>query len=64
MCRLYVFRSTEKTKLECTLVPAQNALITQSRCDSAGLGLETYSKSRPYPELALASGLRICSTFT
>lgn len=53
MCRLYVFRSTEETKLECTLVHAQNALIAQSRCDNAGYshshgwGLVTYSDGMP-----------------
>ena len=36
MCRLYGFRATEPTKVECTLVHAQNALIVQSREDSTG----------------------------
>ncbi len=36
MCRLYGFRSNEETKVECTLVHAQNALMLQSRCDSLG----------------------------
>ena len=38
MCRLYGFRANEPTKVECTLVHAQNALIVQSREDLAGLG--------------------------
>lgn len=37
MCRLYGFRSTERTKVECTLVRAQNAILSQSRSDERGL---------------------------
>jgi predicted glutamine amidotransferase len=36
MCRLYGFRATEPTKIECTLVHAQNALIIQSYRDQSG----------------------------
>ena len=36
MCRLYGFRANEPTKVECTLVHAQNALMVQSREDTAG----------------------------
>ena len=36
MCRLYGFRANEATKVECTLVHAQNALLLQSRIDSRG----------------------------
>ena len=36
MCRLYGFRATEPTKVECSLVHAQNALIVQSKRDRAG----------------------------
>ncbi|MEM9587515.1 MAG: class II glutamine amidotransferase [Planctomycetota bacterium] len=36
MCRLYGFRSNEPTKVECTLVHAQNALLIQSREDEVG----------------------------
>ncbi|MDH3659877.1 MAG: class II glutamine amidotransferase [Alphaproteobacteria bacterium] len=36
MCRLYGFRATEPTKVECSLVHAQNALMVQSRQDRAG----------------------------
>jgi glutamine amidotransferase len=37
MCRLYGFRANEPTKIECSLVRAQNALMAQSRQDMAGL---------------------------
>ena len=37
MCRLYGFRANEPTKVECSLVHAQNALMAQSRRDLAGL---------------------------
>jgi predicted glutamine amidotransferase len=36
MCRLYGFRATEPTTVECTLVRAQNALIVQSQRDQEG----------------------------
>ena len=36
MCRLYGFRANEPTKVECTLVRAQNALMVQSREDLRG----------------------------
>lgn len=36
MCRLYGFRANEPTKVECSLVHAQNALLLQSRKDSLG----------------------------
>jgi predicted glutamine amidotransferase len=36
MCRLYGFRANEETKVECTLVHAQNALLLQSRADRRG----------------------------
>ena len=36
MCRLYGFHATAPTKVECTLVHAQNALLMQSRLDSRG----------------------------
>lgn len=53
MCRLYGFRATEPTKVECTLVHAQNALMVQSRRDRAGLthghgwGVATYEDHHP-----------------
>ncbi len=37
MCRLYGFRANEPTKVECSLVHAQNALMKQSRADREGL---------------------------
>jgi len=36
MCRLYGFRANAPTKVECTLVHAQNALLLQSRADLRG----------------------------
>ena len=36
MCRLYGFRANEATKVECSLVHAQNALLLQSRSDMIG----------------------------
>ena len=37
MCRLYGFLANEPTKVECTLVHAQNALLMQSRSDLRGV---------------------------
>lgn len=37
MCRLYGFRGSEPTRLDCSLVRAQNALVAQSRRDRRGL---------------------------
>lgn len=37
MCRLYGFRANEPTRVECSLVRAQNALMEQSRRDREGL---------------------------
>ncbi len=56
MCRLYGFRANEPTKVECTLVHAQNALMVQSREDLAGhghaqgWGIATYENRRPQVE--------------
>lgn len=36
MCRLYGFRANDATKVECTLVLAQNALLAQSESDEIG----------------------------
>lgn len=53
MCRLYGFFATEPTKVECTLVHAQNALIAQSRSDlsgndhSHGWGVATFDEAGP-----------------
>lgn len=57
MCRLYGFHATEPTKVECTLVHAQNALMAQSRSDlesvshSHGWGVATYPESDGAPRL-------------
>jgi len=37
MCRLYAFTANEPTRVECSLVHAQNALMEQSRGDREGL---------------------------
>ena len=56
MCRLYGFRANEPTKVECTLVHAQNALMVQSREDLAGTshahgwGVATYEDHLPHIE--------------
>jgi predicted glutamine amidotransferase len=53
MCRLYGFRATEHTKVECPLVHAQNALMAQSRKDRSGdshlhgWGVATYENGLP-----------------
>ena len=36
MCRLYGFRANEDTRVECSLVHAENALLMQSRSDMTG----------------------------
>ena len=56
MCRLYGFRANEPTKVECTLVYAQNALMVQSCEDMAGYehaqgwGIATYEDHCPHVE--------------
>jgi glutamine amidotransferase len=56
MCRLYGFRANEPTRVECSLVHAQNALMSQSRNDMQGLpndhgwGIAAYPDSVPYLE--------------
>ncbi|MDH3605250.1 MAG: class II glutamine amidotransferase [Candidatus Tectomicrobia bacterium] len=56
MCRLYGFRATEPTKVECSLVHAQNAIMVQSRGDQAGIthahgwGVATYTDRIPQVE--------------
>ena len=53
MCRLYGFIANEPTKVDCSLVFAQNALMQQSRVDSDGRdhadgwGIATYEQGRP-----------------
>lgn len=56
MCRLYAFRANEPTRVECSLVHAQNALMEQSRGDSEGLvhghgwGVADYPNGGPIVE--------------
>ena len=56
MCRLYAMHANEPTRVECSLVSAQNALITQSRGDQEGLvhghgwGVADYSDGVPLVE--------------
>ena len=56
MCRLYGFRSNEPTKVECSLVHAQNALMVQSRADLQGFsnahgwGIAVYEDTVPHVE--------------
>lgn len=56
MCRLYAFTATEPTKVECTLVHAQNALMSQSRRDLSGgqhtngWGIVTFETGKPHLE--------------
>ena len=56
MCRLYAFSATEPTKVECTLVHAQNALLAQSESDakgkdhSEGWGVVTFDNGTPVLE--------------
>ena len=53
MCRLYGFRANEPTKVECSLVLAQNALLRQSRSDlrgkehADGWGIACYEDGEP-----------------
>ena len=53
MCRLYGFLANEPTKVDCSLVFAQNALLLQSRADEIGLdhadgwGIATYENGHP-----------------
>lgn len=53
MCRLYGLRANEPTKVECTLVHAQNALMLQSQRDlrgashTDGWGLAFYHNAHP-----------------
>ena len=54
MCRLYGFLSNEMTKVDCSLVYSQNALMHQSRFDrfgrdhTDGWGIVTYQDGRPH----------------
>jgi predicted glutamine amidotransferase len=56
VCRLYAMHASEPTKVECSLVKAQNALMMQSRQDSEGLvhghgwGVADYNDGLPMVE--------------
>ncbi|HUG90389.1 MAG TPA: class II glutamine amidotransferase [Planctomycetaceae bacterium] len=56
MCRHYCFRANAPTKVECTLIRAQNGLLSQSRADrrgqahSDGWGVAVYENGRPTVE--------------
>lgn len=56
MCRLYALRAKEPTRVECSLVRAQNALMAQSRSDREGLmhghgwGVADYADELPMIE--------------
>ncbi|MGC2409226.1 MAG: class II glutamine amidotransferase [Methyloceanibacter sp.] len=56
MCRLYGLHANEPTRIECSLVRAQNALMEQSRKDLEGLthghgwGLAAYPDGVPFVE--------------
>lgn len=56
MCRLYAFRSNHPTRLKCSLVLAQNALMLQSvadrrgRAHADGWGVSCYDDSVPWLE--------------
>jgi glutamine amidotransferase len=56
MCRLYAFKSNEPTRLKCSLVSAQNALMLQSVADKRGKehadgwGVSCYDDTLPWLE--------------
>ena len=56
MCRLYALRANEPTRVECSLVKAQNALMRQSQLDSENLvhghgwGVADYRDGHPLVE--------------
>lgn len=56
MCRLYGMIASDPTKVECTLIHAQNALMIQSRSDRSGRshtdgwGISYYSNGLPHLE--------------
>jgi predicted glutamine amidotransferase len=64
MCRLYGFRGSEETKVECTLVHAQNALLHQSFSDLRGKshpdgwGIGFYHDSTPEVERRAAAAFK------
>lgn len=74
MCRLYGFLATDETRLECSLVEAQNALVVQSDRDlggkrnADGWGVADWSQDLPrvtrntYPAFAERSFVEFAST--
>ncbi|MCP4203425.1 MAG: class II glutamine amidotransferase [bacterium] len=56
MCRLYGFRANQDTKVECSLIYAQNALMAQSKRDARGgshtdgWGIGFFNDSKPIVE--------------
>lgn len=56
MCRLYAMRANEPTRVECSLVHAQNALMRQSAGDAQGLvhghgwGVADFKNGAPFVE--------------
>lgn len=64
MCRLYGFRATEPTKVECSLVLAQNALLHQSESDLRGVahpdgwGIAVYEDGLPAVERRATAAFR------
>jgi glutamine amidotransferase len=61
VCRLYGFHANEPTKVECSLVHAQNSLLIQSRGDERGLqhadgwGIAYYDEDGPVLEKGAAA---------
>lgn len=57
MCRLYGLRANMETRVECSLVRGQNALLAQSRADASGRpnadgwGIAIYAGSSPLPRV-------------
>ena len=64
MCRLYGFLASGHTKVECSLVMAQNALLTQSRADLRGVshadgwGISYYENGQPMVEKRASAAFR------
>ena len=56
MCRLYAMHANEPTKVECSLVKSQNALMAQSKGDMTGYahghgwGVADYPNGSPMVE--------------
>lgn len=67
MCRLYGFIANEPTKVDCSLVFAQNALMMQSRFDARGQnnadgwGIATFMNGQPEMEKKATSAFDDCA---